>query len=759
MKKIISAVLAAIMLASLFILPSSASDEITPRIIRTVYETEETVIADIVLTEAPYFADSTGEKDCSDILQQAVNDCYENGGGTVFLPVGSYRLTKGINILPFVTVQGDWQDPDKGNDYGTLIIADVKSEGKMTPALFTVGGSAGAVGLTVWYPNQTVDNVKPYPYTFYVTGLGSSYMLQTIKNCTMLNSYRGIGASTEFAINGQNIAHEMLNIENLKGTFLYEGLNSYNSADVDTAKTFFVSPKYWAESGKKFNAPDIKKLTEYTKNNTVGMLLGDLEWPEFANVKIDGCKYGIRFEKGPRISFAGTFYDLYITDCQYGIHAEKGTVQQNREKQWGIGICNGVIEGSKTAIYDKGKNVTMLTNVTVKGTVKGNNIHRQKAGTGKYVIDYGRTHVKPADYLYTVRTDKTGKTDASSDVQAMLDTAEKTGGIVYLPAGLYRFDAPVRVPAGVELRGSSGIPNRCESGDSRGTLILSYYGYLDENPDALPLITLGGKNAGISGIRINFLKNNPVDDSGNYRKTSSAVYACADGCYAVNCFVILASKGFVFDGCRNSLIKKNVGCCYENMFVLENCEDVYLEGNLQNANSLPRNGYSKADVPELKNWITEDKLFTNVFIPITRIHTDYISLKDCKNITVFNTFIYGGRRFIVSENSTALIANCGCDGNSKEFFFISLDGGDTAVINFMRSTSDGKGGWNSFEIANKGKLKIYNRISVDLNYNEFTQFRNIGLKDIGAGEFGIFALQGLISIYTFFGRLITKISQ
>ncbi len=758
MKKILSLFLSVIIIAGSFSVLSFATERNLPRIIETVYPTDDTVIADIVLTEEPYFADNTGVKDCSDILQRAVNDCSNNGGGTVFLPVGKYRITKSVNILPFVTVHGDWQDPDKGNNYGTVIVADVKSEDKMTPALFNVGGSAGAVGLTVWYPDQSLNDVKPYPYTFYVDGMGANYMLQTIKNCTLINSYRGIGACSESAMKGISIAHEMLNIENVKGTCLFEGLNSFNSADVDTAKTFYISPKYWSKAGKDYNAPDLNNLKTYTKENTVGFLLGDLEWPEYADIKIENCKYGIKFEKGPRISFAGTFYDLSVKDCQYGFYAEKGTIQDNRDKQWGIGIFNGVIEGSKIAYYDKGKNVSMLTNVEINGKIIGRNIHRAKAGVNK-LIDYKRTHVKPENKLYVVDADKTGLTDVSANVQKKLDEASKTGGIVYLRGGVYRFDNPVTVPAGVELRGASSVPNRCESGNSNGTLILSYYGYLDENVHAKPLITLGGDNSGISGIRINFVKNNPKDDSGVYKKTSSAVYASGEGNYAQNCFVILASKGFEFEGCKKGLIKKNVGCCYENMFCITDSRDIYIEGNLQNANSLPRNGYGNINVPELKNWITEDKLFTNVFIPITRIHSDYIVMKNSKDITVFNTFIYGGRRYLRSENSSAYIANTGCDGNSKEYGFLNQDGGKITVVNFMRSTSDGKGGWNSFEVTGNGKLKIYNRISVDLNYNEFNQFVNVDYDEITANDFATFIMQKLIFVYIGFGKIITKIVQ
>ena len=48
------------------------------------------------------------------------------------------------------------------------------------------------VGLTIYYPGQDIDDVKPYPYTFYVDGLGDRFMLQTIQNCTVINGYKGI---------------------------------------------------------------------------------------------------------------------------------------------------------------------------------------------------------------------------------------------------------------------------------------------------------------------------------------------------------------------------------------------------------------------------------------------------------------------------------------------------------------------------------------------------------------------------------------
>lgn len=715
--------------AVLVMLGSSAAfadDGQCPRIVDTVYRTGDIVVADIVLTEAPYCADSSGKEDCTEALQRAINECHDNGGGTVFLPAGSYRLSGSIHILPFVTVMGDRQDPDNGNDYGTLIIADVPESEALTPALFTVGGSAGAVELTVWYPEQSLNNVRPYPYTFYVTGHGSDYMLQTIKNCTLLNSYRGIGAGTEDALNGIIMAaHEQLNIENVKGTFLREGMSVYNSADVDTVKGFYVSGKYWADAGDSFNAPDKSELDRYTETHCTGMTLGDLEWPEYADVRIEHCEYGIHLVPGMRAAFAGTMTGLSITDCRYGIYAEHGAVQSGRGVQWGIGICDGVIEGSELAVYDMDSSVMMLADVKVTGKVKANNYHiDNKAVFASGAIDYDRQHKKPAAILYTVTADRSGLTDSSVAVQEALDKAAKTGGVVYLPGGIYRFEHPVTVPAGVELRGASSVPARDQSGDSGGTMILAYCGYEDEYPMPKALISLNGDHAGISGIRINFVRNSPHDDSGRYLKTTPAVYASGRGCYAENCGVILASTGFVFQNCTEGLLRHNVGCAYEQMFRLENSNDVFLEGNLQNATTIVRNGYAGTGHPDLQGWLSEADIFRCIFIPITREGCDYITLESCDDITVFNTFIYGGRRFLLSDKSSVLTVNTGCDGSSKQYYSMSFSKGGAAVANHMRSTFDGADNARSYELSGHTKLRICNRISVDIVLFEKNETRN-----------------------------------
>lgn len=753
MKKSIISVLCAIFII-LSALPIAFASQVTsePVIVSTVYPTEDTVIADIIATEAPYYADNTGEKDATAAIQKAIDDCYNNGGGTVFLPDGKYRLTGSLYIRRFVTLRGDWSDPDLNKGYGTLIIADVESSDSMNPALIKIGASAGAVGLTVWYPHQDIDNVLPYPYTFYFEGNGD-YMLASLINCTLINSYRGIGASSECE-NGIYECHEMFTVENVKGTCLYEGLNSHNSADVDTYKTLYFLNAYWAEAGEEFNAPDIEKLNNYTRTHGYGLVIGDLEWPQFSDIKISQYLYGIDFREGIRYCFSGEFTDLYITDCTYGITIPED-IMHSRGYSWGLSVTSGVIEGSSYAIYSPGSNNIILTDVETDGFTYGGRLRKYYTELSDFAPTYNKTYIKPSDVLYVADADKSGKTDASADVQAVLDKAAATGGIVYLPAGLYRFEGPVSVPDGVEFRGSSSVATRCQRDDSRGTLIYSVYGY---NEGDKPLVTLG-RGSGAYGLRFDYPENAPKDTSGAYKKTSPVIYAGKDNAYVVNCSITLASTGICLEGSDNVFIKKVIGCCFENMFKLTECENVFIEGCLQNANTLPRNGYTQFDIPEFEGRLPESELFNFVFIPITRIHTNYIALDSCKDITVFSSFIYGGKSFISSVDSEVHIYNSGHDGSSKTEPAFIFDAGKATLINTMRSTSDGKLGQNFYSIENDTAFMSFGSQAVDMLYREHPVIINVERNALPGNGLLYLILQPLYRIITFFGNLYMNMKQ
>ncbi len=93
--------------------------------------------------------------------------------------------------------------------------------------------------------------------------------------------------------------------------------------------------------------------------------------------------------------------------------------------------------------------------------------------------------------------------DNTAAIQAALDAAGKTGGIVYIPAGWYRCDGSLHVPSGVELRGVFEVPCHTMGG---GTVLQPYGGKGDENAE--PFITLA-EGAGVRGLVIQYPEQDP----------------------------------------------------------------------------------------------------------------------------------------------------------------------------------------------------------------------------------------------------------
>lgn len=690
------------------VLKDKSNGKSNPRIVQTKYPTADVVIADIIPTEDGYAVSNNGLGDSTAGIQKALNDCAKNGGGTVYLPAGVYAISGQISIPAFVTLRGDWQDPDVGTEYGTIICIygegseDYAPDKQVTTGTFMLGGSGGVVGMTVYYPDQSLDNVQTYPFTFYTNGGGTSYMLSTVKNVTVLNGYRGLGACC-----ADSGAHEQLTVENFKGTFLYCGAEVYNQADVGTWQDVTISNKYWKEATaeKYIVAADAAKLDAYTKANAVGLKLGDLEWTEFESLKVSDCSIGIEIMVGKRIQFAGSLLDIEILGCA------KGMVVHQLDRRWGMVIANSTIENG---IYNRSQQnnaggvpgMVKLCNVKVTGSLEGE-ITRDTSDISQYKIDYKRTYVKPAAVLYIADVDKTGKTDVSAALQAKLDEAAATGGVVYLPAGNYRLDQPISVPAGVELRGASSVAGRDQGGLSIGTVIYCYYGddaNVDPNTDEA-LITLAGKNAGLNGIRIVYPENGPYDSD---LETTYTVRGKAEGVYVVNCMISASGYGIDFRNCDNHFIQKVTTCCYYNTFRLGG-KNGMLNGCLQNGTVIYRTNKSGGF---LQNWPGDEaQIWVELFDPITRQYNQYIVLDGATDQQIYNTFIYGCANMIVCNNSTALVANIGSDNIGSKKAQLVMNSGKMVVINSMR--------YNGTSISHTGgEFEVYNRITINLKNEE-----------------------------------------
>ena len=296
-----------------------------PYLVETVYVSEQVIIANVIVTPEKYGVDPTGKEDSTAGIQQALDDCRALGGGTVFLPVGQYVVTKTLKVPYGVVLQGDWQDPDltATPEYGTMLLckmAPLSDEETFDPTasplielLHETDGNNGVIGMTFYYPDQDIKDVKPYGYTIY----GGKPRMAMLRDLTFINSYQGIGA----CLGGEG-THELLQVENVRMTVLNMGYKASLSREIGYTVDLRISPRYWADAAEGFACPDPAALRDFCRSYAIGLEFYGLDLNQYTDILVESCHTAMLSQQG----FWGVFYDVQIKDCRYGCVAEASTL-------------------------------------------------------------------------------------------------------------------------------------------------------------------------------------------------------------------------------------------------------------------------------------------------------------------------------------------------------------------------------------------------------------------------------------------------
>lgn len=324
-----------------------------------------------------------------------------------------------------------------------------------------------------------------------------------------------------------------------------------------TWKNLTISNQYWAEASSGLVAADREKLDAYTLENTTGLRLGDLEWTEFANIQVSGCKTGVDVVKGKRIEFAGSFLDVTVTGCETAMRI------QSMDERWGMTMARCRLEGSENAL---------LNNSGRRGESRRPCHHRpniRRHCDGRRRTGRLRAGLQPYPG------------EAAGKAVSCVGGYERARGCQRRPAGTAGRRRKGRGAASsICRRGSIALTTRwpclrgwscgglppsppaSKTGNSSGTLLLVYYGRDAANPDTdTAAVTLAGENAGIRGVRFLYPENGAAAGVRPYAYT---VRGAAAGVYAVNTAISGGYNGVDFRGCDGHFIKKFVCCCYSN---------------------------------------------------------------------------------------------------------------------------------------------------------------------------------------------------
>lgn len=382
------------------------------------------------------------------------------------------KLVEKSSRTLYVCMRDNFMDcPDRGKDYGTVILAGIDPG---STSLFLVGGSAGAVGLTVYYPDQNIHDPKEYGWTFEIRGSGHGELgihAGTVQNVTLINSYRGIGVN---APPYESAVHELSRINNVKGSVLYRGVDGRNCSDVSSWRNIHFSSRYWSEAPAEFNPPVTDDIREFTRKRGTAFTFADVEWDNF--------------------------YDLEASDFRVGIHLVKGAID-SRSALFGVSFAMSTLEASQHVFVNRSAGFVQIAQCRISGPMprtiwrKAGTLRRTlgKVFCGRIILDERDFKVQEYNLLShdidaagRVLYDATAEpfkapcslgelpeADAGAAIQKAIDAASADGGgIVYLRAGWYLLETNLSIPGNVELRGSSPVLTRSQGSLSNGTVLM-----------------------------------------------------------------------------------------------------------------------------------------------------------------------------------------------------------------------------------------------------------------------------------------------
>lgn len=229
-----------------------------------------------------------------------------------------------------------------------------------------------------------------------------------------------------------------------------------------------------------------------------------------------------------------------------------------------------------------------------------------------------------------------GSVDVTAIFQKALDEMGKLGGgIVYVPAGEYKIEGTLKIPAGVTLQGTFRTPPTSHYPNMpnlAGAVLLAYFGRGQQ--DGEPFITLAGNNATLEGVIIRYPEVTPNDvPPVPYPPT---VYSKnVENVGVIDCCIINPYEALHFENSARMIIRNVFGYPSWRGLYIDACYDI---SRVENCHFWPFGVVYKPDDPYCL-WINENA----VAFEFARTDWQYVTHTFC--------FGYGvGYKFSKSKN-------------------------------------------------------------------------------------------------------------
>jgi len=230
-----------------------------------------------------------GVADDTAAIQKALDQAAETGR-IVELTPGQYRCNDQLAVPIGVTLQGVWQGPHTSHlDKGSVLLSYAGRGNENSKPFITLNTSSTLKGVTIFYPEQKVGAITPYPWT--VQGKGQHY---NVIDTTIANAYNGIDCGTF-----HNEGHHLRNVHMCA---LNKGVYIDQTTDVGRVENVHIHNVYWWRVSKPYalTGEEINALNTYTPKHLVGFIIGRTDWQYMSNCFVIWAKIGFHFIKSQR---------------------------------------------------------------------------------------------------------------------------------------------------------------------------------------------------------------------------------------------------------------------------------------------------------------------------------------------------------------------------------------------------------------------------------------------------------------------------
>ena len=719
--------------------------------IQTKYPTKDWVISDFIVTDPKFGAKAEPGFDNRAAFQAAIDAAYNDGGGVVYIPAGNYEFRSTqtgartvrvrrdtlqtnqefdyeyvLKLPASVQLRGDWADPEanSGKVLGTILevrtgknapnhngmVASWWNDSQAGNALRTTYTSiadrfiemregTGVTNLSIWYPEQDISDVKPYPWTLFQT----SGDCATVENVTLVNAYNGFYSAPS----------ELHYVVNSYLTALNTGIEVHVCTDIGRIENIKINPKYWANSGLP-NSPSLEKVTAYTRANGSGFRMHRSDWEYVSYLYVSGYKTGTWIGREPGYSDTPNshLYEIHIENCDTGLYVEavnpygllisnatfaagdegaavyfhhdfKTSVQFNGVDFQGSIISDGSdgVISFESCTFDRYNNYALKINNgnilltqsdfkkptghvylgtamnMLKSVNSGHNRVLEVSNNSKgakieiltgneYAFDPIpkniktdiEVHPRPASNKF-IRVDLPRATgfnneiptqDVSIELQETLNALKAAGGgTLYLPGGRYLVENPLKIPSGVELRGSWDVQHHTQSGGS--ALFTNYTGGNEvENGPSLIQLEAGAGIRGFNVAQINIATDGFSVE--NPRKTPFLIQGQGPNVYIVNVTISVGDKGI-------DLASYNTSGHYVDYFAgIPLRAGIWVGGGAKGGfiRNMQFNPHYGSRLPEGGQGYPRVSMMRFI-----QSNCSALKFADVKNQTIFNNFVYG----------------------------------------------------------------------------------------------------------------------